>query len=121
MIDLKKVLTDFSSLSGLTTPESEKQANVIKLSIDYVIRNLKPGVDIESNKDLLSMLAASIAYHKYVLISESLNSSSSVKLGDVSISSNSISTVKMASNLKKEFVSLASHLLLTNNFIFLKV
>ncbi|MBP0979372.1 MAG: hypothetical protein J6C55_01845 [Oscillospiraceae bacterium] len=118
MLDLNTVLTDFISISGLTLEESKKQSNLIEISIDYIKTNLKPGVDIESNKKLLSMLVASIAYHKYILIKESLSSSSCVKLGDISINSSSESLIKTAEKLKKEFTSLASHLLLSPNFIF---
>lgn len=121
MIDFDIVLKDFIFISGLSEDEAKKQSNLINLSIDYVVNNLKPGVDINSNLNLLSMLSASIAYHKYVFIKESLNSSSSVKLGDISITSNSQSSIKIADTLKNEFISSASHLLLSPNFIFRQV
>ncbi len=118
MIDLDSALNDFCSISGLSKEESSQYINIINLAIDYVLQNLKPGVDFDKNRNLLSMLVAAIAYHKYVLIKESLNNNSSVKLGDISVSSNSNTNVKIAYNLKKEFTSLASHLLLSPNFIF---
>lgn len=118
MFDLNTVLTDFISISGLSLEEAKKQSNLIKIAIDYVKDNLKPGIDIKSNINLLSMLAASVAYHKYILIKESLNSSSCVKLGDISIKSDSKSSIKIAEKLKKEFSSLASNLLLSPYFIF---
>ncbi len=121
MLELKTVLPDFTAISGLTTEEAKKQTNLINLAIGYVMRSLKPGVDVKMNEDILSMLAASVAYHKYILIKESLNSTSSIKLGDLAVNSNPISNIKMAENLKNEFISLAGHLLLSPNFIFRQV
>ncbi len=121
LLDIKNVFDDFLSLSGLSTEEANKHKNLVKIATDYVLFNLKPGVDITANKNLLSMLAASIAYHKYVLIQESLANNSSIKLGEISINSNSSSMIKSAEKLKKEFISLSSHLLLLPNFIFKQI
>ena len=60
MIDFDIVLKDFISISGLSEDDAKKQSNLINLSIDYVVNNLKPGVDINSNLNLLSMLSASV-------------------------------------------------------------
>ena len=121
MIDFQSVFSDFINISGLSETEAKKQNKLINLAIDYLHTNLKPGIDIDANKNLLSMLAAAIAYHKYMLIKESSMLESSIKLGDVSVSTNSSSSIKSANNLKNDLLSLASHLLLTPNFIFRQV
>lgn len=125
VLDAKNVLKDFCFVSGISSEEVEDQNNLInnliKIAIDYVMLNIKPGTDVKSNQNLLSMFAATIAYHKYVLVQESLTNNSSVKIGDISINSNSNSVIKSAENLKKEFTSLASHLLLLPNFVFRQI
>jgi len=121
MLNKTKVLDNFISLCGISTQEAQKYDNILVLSIDYVKRNLKPGVDINANQDILNILAAAIANHKYLLVTESMNSNSAIRIGDISISSNSKEAIHMADKLKKEITSLASHLLLSPNFIFRQV
>lgn len=120
-IEKKRVKKEFKLISGLTDEEIEEQTGLIDLAMDYVKSNIKQNVDIKKNENILSMLIASIAYHKYVLIKESSQTETSVRLGDVSVSTNGKTAVDAANNLKNEMISLASHLLLSPNFIFRQV
>lgn len=121
MLDFDSVVSNFSSFSGLDIKQSKQFSNIINLSISYVLRNLKPTASPSSHKDILSMVAASIAYHKYCLIQQSVDKNSSIKLGDVSIQSDASQTTDASLKLQNEFISLASDILDFPHFIFKQV
>ena len=119
MIEVETVLKNFMSISNTSEEEAHPHINLIKIATNFVNKAIKPGVNSsQENINLLSMLAASIAYYEYVLIQEANNSILALKIGETSANSNFKNSISAAKNLRDNFISSASHLIYPPNFIF---
>ncbi len=99
-MDIQAIVERFALMADLTVEEATKWEDICKECAYQTYSKKKPGADSEQAEMALMSLAATLAFYRYCLYTNTNTSGENFKVGDISVSSdssaNNISTVQSA-------------------------
>lgn len=107
----------FQALTKLSDEEALRRRPLLELAAGTVDRRVKPSVDREEEEDVLLLLAASMA--QYLDLLTETAGTSTVKVADVSVTTQSGSHSADVKRFYEEVLALAAPLLTDDDFAFL--
>lgn len=121
-MDILYVLDIFITFSNISNSDSKKFQPLVEISINNVLSKLNQDVSSLSDDDIqtLSFFCAACAFYSFTLIQVS-SSPSTFKLSELSLSVDSSKYILSARTLRDNFLNLASHLIVDDNFFFQQV
>lgn len=117
-MEVSAVCRLFAKLAQMRADEVMEYIGLVKLAIQRVESELRPGVDAEKNQELLQYVAASDAYYSYCVIRANMLGTQSVKTGEVTITADAKSAIASAKAVRDDFYGRAAGLLRDTGFYF---
>lgn len=117
-MEVSAVCRLLAKLAQMRADEVMEYIGLVRLAIQRVESELRPGVDPEENRELLQYVAAADAYYSYCVMRANLLGTESVKTGEVTLTADAKSAVASAKAIRDDFYGRAAGLLQDTGFYF---
>lgn len=116
-MDKEQIIQYFLLFTDLTQEELPRWEGLVQAAIGEVTARLNPEVDLGNYLDNLHLYTASLAYYRYTLTTAT-SSKSEIRLGELSVKSESVNELKTAKQIVREFEEPLIGILQSNYFYF---
>ena len=117
-MELTTICKLFAAFTGMTAEETLEQLDLIRLAKEELEASLKPGCDPEEHRQALSYAAAALAFYRYSLLAANTGGVRSLRSGEMTVTSDSDDAVRVAREIRDEFLALAAPCLRDDRFLF---
>ena len=117
-MELSYISRLFAALAGMTPEEALEHLDLIRLAKDEVESSLKPGCDPQEHRQALSYAAAALAFYRYSIIAANTGGVQSLRSGETTVAADGEEAIRIAREIRDEFMALAAPCLRDDRFVF---